>query len=68
MELNNAQKIEWIHSQLSELKEYLRKAILIPSTRVEIVRVETMQSFIEDIREDYMNGESKYEGSNDRTE
>jgi hypothetical protein len=41
--MNEYEKIEWVHSQLSELKNGID------------VDLKTMQSFIEDIRENYFN-------------
>ena len=40
--MNDYQKPEWLHSQISELKDGVE------------VDLETMQSFIEDLREPYL--------------
>lgn len=40
--MNEYQKLEWIHSQISELRDGVE------------VDLETMQSFIEDLREPYL--------------
>ena len=40
--MNEYQKLEWLHSQISELKDGVE------------VDLETMQSFIEDLREPYL--------------
>ena len=40
--MNEYQKLEWLHSQISELKDGVE------------VDLETMQSFIEDLRETYL--------------
>ena len=41
--MNEYEKVEWIHSQLSELQNGIE------------VDLETMQSFVEDIREKYFD-------------
>ena len=51
--MNEYQKLEWLHSQISELKDGVE------------VDLETMQSFIEDLRESYLE---KLRNSNDATE
>ena len=51
--MNEYQKLEWLHSQISELKDGVE------------VDLETMQSFIEDLREPYLMSkeiEFKYHG------
>ena len=40
--MSDYQKLEWLHSQISELKDGVE------------VDLETMQSFIEDLREPYL--------------
>ena len=40
--MNEYQKLEWLHSQISELKDWVE------------VDLETMQSFIEDLRAPYL--------------
>lgn len=40
--MNEYQKLEWLHSQISELKDGVA------------VDLETMQSFVEDLREPYL--------------
>ena len=44
--MTDYEKIEWIHSQISELRDGVE------------VDLKTMQNFIEDIREKFINGES----------
>ena len=42
--MSDYEKLEWLHSQISELKDGIK------------VDLETMQKFVEDLREPYLKG------------
>ncbi len=42
--MSEYEKLEWLHSQISELKDGIK------------VDLETMQKFVEDLREPYLKG------------